>query len=61
MYRFDTGAGKARSSQYLTFRVMAEGSSGWIVPAKPGLYIARGVAQSVQLELAQAMQSRLGV
>lgn len=61
MYRFDTSAGKARSSQYLTFRVMAEGSPGWIVPAKPGLYIARGVAQSVQLELTQAMQSRLGV
>lgn len=60
MYRFDTSAGKARSSQYLTFRVMAEGSPGWIVPAKPGLFIARGVAQSVQLELTQAMQSHLG-
>ena len=40
---------------------LAEGSPGWIVPAKPGLYIARGVAQSVQLEITQAMQSRLGV
>lgn len=61
MYRFDTSSGKARSSQYLTFRVMAEGSPGWIVPAKPGLYIARGVAQSVQLELNEAMRSHLGV
>jgi hypothetical protein len=40
---------------------MTEGSSGWIVPAKPGLYIARDVAQSVQIELAQAMQARMGV
>ncbi len=32
---------------YLTFRVMSEHSSGWIVPAKPGLHIARAIAQEV--------------
>ena len=43
MRRFDTSAGKAKSSKYLTFRVMVEGSSKWIVPARPGLYIVRDV------------------
>lgn len=35
-------------SQYLTFRVMREGSSGWIVPPKPGLFIARQVVEQMQ-------------
>lgn len=47
MKRFDTSTGKAKSSAYLTFRVMSEHSSGWIVPAKPGLHIARAIAQEV--------------
>lgn len=42
------GAGKAAHSSYMTFRVMHEGSSGWIVPAKPGLYLARDVATALQ-------------
>ena len=40
--------GRARSSAYLTFRIMAEGQSGWIVPAKPGLWLARDVANAIQ-------------
>lgn len=48
MVRFDTSTGKSNRSQYLTFRVMGEWSSGWIVPAKPGLNIARTVAQELQ-------------
>lgn len=43
MVRMNTSAGGAKSSAYLTFRVMAESSSGWIMPAKPGLKIAEGV------------------
>lgn len=43
MRKMDTSAGKAKSSAYMTFRVMVEGSSKWIVPAKPGLYIVRDV------------------
>jgi hypothetical protein len=35
-------------SQYLTFRTMIEGSSGWIIPARPGLYLARDVAEHLQ-------------
>lgn len=46
MYRFDTkGDGGKSHSTFLTFRVMMEGSSGWIVPAKPGLNIVQGVTQ----------------
>lgn len=35
-------------STYLTFRVMSEKSTGWIVPPRPGLYIAKAVAESLQ-------------
>lgn len=48
MYRFDTSTGGAKSSQYLTFRTMAEGSPGWIVPAQPGLDLAKTVAINMQ-------------
>lgn len=47
MKRFDTTTGKAKSSAYLTFRVMSEHSAGWIVPAKPGLHLARDIAREV--------------
>lgn len=49
MYRFNTTApGGSRSSTYLTFRTMVEGSPGWIVPAQPGLYLAKKVADEMQ-------------
>lgn len=35
-------------SQYMTFRTMVEGSPKWIIPARPGLWIARAVAESLQ-------------
>ena len=38
----------SKSSGLMTFRIMMEGSKGWIVPAKPGLYLARKVAQDLQ-------------
>lgn len=47
MYRFDTGAPGAKRSSYLTFRVMTERSSGWIIPAQPGQYIAKKVADDM--------------
>lgn len=44
MVRFKTSAGGGKSSSYMTFRVMGEWQADrWIVPAKPGLYIARDV------------------
>lgn len=45
MVRFKEASG---GSSFLTFRVMVEGSSGWIKPAKPGLFIAQNVAESLQ-------------
>jgi len=49
MYRFDASTpGGAKSSVYLTFRIMMEGSSGWVVPAKPGLFLAKKTADAMQ-------------
>ncbi len=43
-------------SQYITFRAMVEGSSGWISPAQPGKYPARTVAETLQPIAEQAFQ-----
>lgn len=63
MYRFETSSGGSTSSAFLTFRVMIEGSPKWIVAARPGLFLAKGVvdrlgplanqafAQAVKLDL----------
>lgn len=48
MYRFNSSAGNGKSSIYLTMRVMGEWSTGWIYPAKPGLFIARDIAEKLQ-------------
>lgn len=48
MVRFDTSAGGRRHSTYMTFRTMADGQSGWIIPAKPGLYLAKKVADEMR-------------
>lgn len=49
MVRMDTSTpGGAKSSAYMTFRIMMEGSKGWVVPAKPGLFIAKKVAEEMQ-------------
>lgn len=49
MYRFDTSTpGGGKSSAFLTFRTMSSKSQGWIIPAKPGQKIARGVTEKMQ-------------
>lgn len=48
MYKFDTSSGAQKSSAYLTFRVMSESSPGWIIPAKPGLNLVKGVTDRLQ-------------
>lgn len=50
MVRMDTTAKgkKVGSSAYLTFRVMGEWSQGWITPARPGLFLAQGVAKAIE-------------
>lgn len=49
MYRFDTSTpGGGRHSTFMTFRVMMEGQTGWIIPARPGLYLAKKVSEDMQ-------------
>lgn len=52
MYRFNKPANGSTPggghTQFLNFRVMMEGSSGWRVPARPGLHIAQTVAKQFQ-------------
>lgn len=56
MARFDTSAGKATSSSYLTFRIMGEWQSDkWIIPAQPGLFLAKAVSA----ELEKVLESEL--
>lgn len=43
----NTPGGNKRSG-FLTFRVMGEWSSGWIVKAQPGQYLLKGVADALQ-------------
>lgn len=59
MYRFNTSSGKQNSSSYVTFRVMMEGSSGWIVPAQPGRYIVKAVAEQAQQMLRSEVQEAI--
>lgn len=42
------GARAGSHGQYLTFRTMVEGSSGWIAKAVPGKYPARTVAEQLR-------------
>lgn len=63
-FKADDGSGK-RYSTYMTFRVMVEGSPGWIIPARPGMWIAKAVAESLQrtadVEFGAAVQRDLAV
>lgn len=55
MVRMDTSSGKQKSSAYLTFRVMGEWSSGWVVGPREGLYLAKNVADGLQSVLEDAI------
>ncbi len=35
-------------SSYLTFRTVIDGSSGWVIKARPGMYLARNVADAMR-------------
>jgi hypothetical protein len=49
MVRFDSRTpGGKRYSTYMTFRTMMEGSSGWIVPAQPGLHLAENISNEMR-------------
>lgn len=59
MSRFDTSTvvngKKVRSSTYLTFRIMGEWSNGWVIGPRPGLYLAKKVADELQPVLEEAV------
>lgn len=55
MVRFSTSTPGAKSSAYLTFRVLSEKSSGWIIPPRPGLYLAKQVSDGLQSVLEDAV------
>lgn len=60
MVRMDnTTPGGKKSSTFLTFRIMMEGSRGWIVPAQPGQYLLRGVATDMQPKAAAAFTAAI--
>lgn len=48
MRRMETSTGKSKSSAWLTFRVMHQDSTGWIVPAKPGLKLAEAISAQIE-------------
>lgn len=59
MYRFNTSAGKGQSSEYLSFRMMMEGSTGWVKPAEPGQSIARDTQQQMAPKATLAFQAAI--
>lgn len=49
MVRFlDTSTKGQKKSVYMTFRVMVEGSPGWVIKPQPGLHIAQDVADKMR-------------
>lgn len=49
MVKFQSPTSKgSKDTQYLTFRVLSEGSGGWIRPAIPGKHVAEQVSQKIQ-------------
>lgn len=48
MVRMNTSAGKGKSSAYLTFRTMMEGSAGWITKPVPGVFHMPKLAQDIE-------------
>lgn len=65
MVRMKTSSGKQKSSAYLTFRTMGEWSTGWLVPPRPGLYIAKQVSEDLspifQATMAKAIELASGL
>ena len=60
MVRMDTSTpGGAKSSAFLTFRIMMEGQKGWVVPAQPGQYIAKKVAEDMQPKAEKVFQEAI--
>lgn len=60
MVRMETSTpGGAKSSAYMTFRIMMEGQTGWVIPAKPGLYIAKKVTDEMRPKAEMVFQEAI--
>lgn len=59
MVRFNTSSGGQNSSSYMTFRVLTEWSTGWVIPAQPGRYIVKTVSEGAQKMLQSEVQSAI--
>ena len=60
LHRFDTSTpGGAKSSAFLTFRIMIEGSSGWVIPPQPGQDIAKKTAEAMQPKATKAFEEAI--
>lgn len=57
--RFNTSAGKGKSSSYMSFRIMMEGQSGWVIPAQPGLFIAKKVVDDMRPKAEKAFSGAI--
>jgi hypothetical protein len=55
MVRMNTSTAKSKRSTYLTFRVMVEGSKGWVIAPRPGQQIVSGVVSAMQPLAAQVL------
>jgi hypothetical protein len=65
MHKFNTSTPSGgKSSSFMTFRIMMEGSKGWIVPAQPGQHLVRNVTAAMQPKaqsaFAAAIKKQLG-
>lgn len=50
---------EGKGSQYLTFRVMTSNSNGWIVPAKPGLFIVQKLVDHYRPQFEASMSEAI--
>ena len=65
MVRFDTSQPGKKSSVYMTFRIMMQGETGWIIPAQTGKYLVKKVVDNMrpkaQAAFAEAVRLTLRV
>lgn len=60
MVRMQTSTpGGSKSSAFLTFRVMMEGSAGWVIPAQPGQFLAKTAVTQMQPKAAAAFAAAI--
>lgn len=61
MVRMKDDSANNRAGGYLTFRVMTSNSSGWIVPAQPGLFIVQKIVNDNQPLFERAIEEAVKI